>query len=115
MLRSKRYVSSKEGVNKIAITVFKLLRALAGEQTGRACRSCEEPISARDELGFSEGLCGPCRLSASSASTPQHSSKVEVKPRSGPARDTHLRIMVEQMVREGRSEAAIEAAVRKAA
>ncbi len=99
----------------MAITVFKVLRALAGEETGRACRSCGEPISARDEFGFSEGVCAPCRLSASSASTPEHSSKVELEPRTGAARETHLRILVEQMVREGHTEAAIEAAVRRAA
>lgn len=99
----------------MAITVFKVLRALAGEETGRACRSCGEPISANDEFGFSEGVCGPCRSSAGTDSTIRTSVKPVLVPQSEAAQDAHLRILVEQMVREGRSEAAIESAVRRAA
>ncbi len=91
----------------MAITVRNVFRALAGEETGRACRSCHEPISAGDAFGFSEGVCRPCR-EAPKAGLP-------APPRTDPATDAHLRIMVEQMVREGRPQRAIEEAVRRAA
>jgi hypothetical protein len=38
-----------------------LLRAMAGVEAGRACRSCHQPIHPRDEFGMSESVCGPCR------------------------------------------------------
>jgi len=36
------------------------LRGLAGLESGRWCRSCEESISG-DPFGMSEGVCRPCR------------------------------------------------------
>jgi hypothetical protein len=45
----------------MATTVFKVLRALSGFESGRACRSCNEPIPAHDYFGVSEGVCTPCR------------------------------------------------------
>jgi len=45
----------------MASTVYKVLRALAGLETGRSCRSCSEVIGAADPFGLSEGVCGPCR------------------------------------------------------
>jgi hypothetical protein len=40
---------------------YKLLRALAGFETGRECRVCGDAISRKDDFGLSEGVCGPCR------------------------------------------------------
>ena len=37
------------------------LRAMYGMETGRACRSCGEPIARRDAFGTSEGVCRRCR------------------------------------------------------
>jgi hypothetical protein len=38
-----------------------LLRAFAGLEAGRSCRSCHEPIHPSDEFGMSESVCQPCR------------------------------------------------------
>ena len=46
----------------MAITVWKLIRAVAGAEAGRACRRCSEPIPAQDAFGMSEAVRGPCRL-----------------------------------------------------
>ena len=40
---------------------WKTLRALAGRESGRWCRSCREPIAAADGFGQSEGVCPACR------------------------------------------------------
>jgi hypothetical protein len=45
----------------MAVTVWSVLRALTGFESGRACRRCSESISARDQFGISEGVCTPCR------------------------------------------------------
>jgi hypothetical protein len=45
-------------------TVWKVLRAFAGLETGRPCRCCKESIPARDAFGMSEGVCHPCRATA---------------------------------------------------
>jgi hypothetical protein len=95
------------------ITVWNVIRALAGEPTGRACRTCSEPISDADRFGMSEGVCSPCRRASDTRRTPL--KLVEADRDHAPAAEAHLRIMVEQMVREGHSERAIETAVRRAA
>ena len=46
----------------MATTVWKLLRGLAGLESGRSCRCCSEPILAADPFGMSEGVCRTCRL-----------------------------------------------------
>ena len=46
----------------MATTVWKLMRALSGLESGRDCRRCRESIPAADEFGMSEGVCRPCRL-----------------------------------------------------
>jgi len=48
------------------LNTFKLIRVLAGIEAGRECRSCREPIDARDAFGMSEGVCVPCRAAAGS-------------------------------------------------
>ena len=45
----------------MTVTTFKVLRALAGLEAGRSCRSCGEPILGADPFGRSEGVCRPCR------------------------------------------------------
>jgi len=45
-------------------TVRDLVLALWGLQSGRPCRSCDQPISPRDPFGFSEGVCRACRVDA---------------------------------------------------
>jgi hypothetical protein len=42
-------------------TVWRLLRGLAGLESGRWCRRCNESILAADPFGLSEGVCRPCR------------------------------------------------------
>jgi hypothetical protein len=49
----------------MAGTVRMLIRALAGVETGRECRWCEEPIGRDDRFGMSEGVCRPCRAHGS--------------------------------------------------
>jgi hypothetical protein len=44
-----------------SMTVWNVLRALAGLESGRTCRSCHDAISRVDRFGRSEGVCGPCR------------------------------------------------------
>lgn len=95
----------------MALTVWNVLRALAGTETGRSCRRCDESIPPQDQFGLSEGVCRPCRASDARGAEPRVFGR---KPPDLGA-EAHLRIMVEQMVREGRSERAIEAAVRQAA
>lgn len=46
------------------MTVWNVLRALAGLETGRACRKCRESIPHSDHFGTSEGVCQPCRAFA---------------------------------------------------
>lgn len=48
----------------MSATIYKLIRALAGEETGRACRRCAESIQSADHFGMSEGVCGPCRVAS---------------------------------------------------
>ena len=43
------------------MTVWNVIRAVAGFETGRACRSCRENIPAGDAFGMSESICSPCR------------------------------------------------------
>jgi hypothetical protein len=43
------------------MTVWKVLRGLAGLESGRWCRCCSESITRSDEFGLSEGVCRPCR------------------------------------------------------
>ena len=43
------------------MTVWNVLRALVGLETGRSCRSCHDAIPYVDEFGQSEGVCRPCR------------------------------------------------------
>ena len=50
----------------MATSVYKVLRALSGTETGRACRRCNEPIPAHDHFGASEGVCSPCRHASDS-------------------------------------------------
>jgi hypothetical protein len=45
----------------VATTVYRVMRALTGRESGRECRSCRESISAADPFGYSEGVCRPCR------------------------------------------------------
>jgi hypothetical protein len=45
-------------------TVWNVLWALAGFETGRSCRSCSDSIPAADPFGTSEGVCYPCRTAA---------------------------------------------------
>ncbi len=46
----------------MASSVWKLIRALTGEEAGRSCRRCGESIPVHDGFGLSEGVCRPCRL-----------------------------------------------------
>jgi len=46
----------------MATTFWKVLRALAGEESGRSCRVCGEPIPSSQRFELSEGVCRPCRL-----------------------------------------------------
>jgi hypothetical protein len=46
------------------MTVWNVLRALVGLESGRTCRSCDDAISRVDPFGRSEGVCGPCRGAA---------------------------------------------------
>ena len=45
----------------MATTVYRVIQALAGRETGRTCRTCCESITAADPFGQSEGVCRPCR------------------------------------------------------
>jgi hypothetical protein len=45
-------------------TLWKVLRALAGLESGRWCRQCSESIPGGDQFGMSEGVCRPCREAA---------------------------------------------------
>lgn len=42
-------------------TTWTWLRGLAGIESGRWCRSCDESIEPGDAFGMSEGVCAPCR------------------------------------------------------
>jgi predicted nucleic acid-binding Zn ribbon protein len=46
----------------MATTVWKVVRALTGAETGRSCRVCGESIPRDNQFEFSEGVCSPCRL-----------------------------------------------------
>jgi len=46
------------------MTVWNVLRALVGLETGRSCRSCHDAIPGTDLYGRSEGVCEPCRGAA---------------------------------------------------
>ena len=41
--------------------VYKVLRALAGLESGRECRVCGETIRPKDLFGLGEGVCQACR------------------------------------------------------
>ena len=43
------------------VTTFNVMRALAGLEAGRRCRSCGEAIHGNDPFGRSEGVCRSCR------------------------------------------------------
>ncbi len=45
----------------VGTTVFKILRGMAGLESGRWCRGCSEAIVRGDDFGMSEGVCRPCR------------------------------------------------------
>lgn len=47
-------------------TIYRMIRAMAGIETGRNCRTCGEPIERRDRFGMSEGVCSACRMPAAS-------------------------------------------------
>jgi hypothetical protein len=40
---------------------WRVFRALAGRESGRSCRCCDEAILSGDPFGRSEGVCRPCR------------------------------------------------------
>jgi hypothetical protein len=42
--------------------IRKLARVLAGFQAAEHCRRCKEPLHPRDNVGFVDSLCLPCRL-----------------------------------------------------
>ncbi|MDP9069466.1 MAG: hypothetical protein M3N53_14150 [Actinomycetota bacterium] len=44
------------------LTVWNVMRSMAGIETGRDCRRCQEPLSRRDGFAMSEGVCSPCRV-----------------------------------------------------
>jgi len=46
----------------MSTTIYRLIRAMAGEETGRTCRRCAESIRTSDPFGMSEGVCRACRL-----------------------------------------------------
>jgi hypothetical protein len=46
------------------VTIWKLVRTLAGVEAGCYCRRCNEPIHPRDGFGMSESVC--VRLAAGS-------------------------------------------------
>lgn len=54
----------------MSTTVWKMMRALSGLESGRACRRCRESIRPQDEFGMSEGICGPCRREANGRAQP---------------------------------------------
>ena len=41
--------------------VWKVVRALTGDETGADCRRCGESIDRTDAFGRSERVCSPCR------------------------------------------------------
>ena len=43
------------------MTMFRVLRALVGLDSGRDCRTCSEPVARTDHFGLSEGVCASCR------------------------------------------------------
>lgn len=43
------------------MTVWNVVRALVGLETGRSCRRCRDPIPRSDLFGASEGVCVSCR------------------------------------------------------
>jgi hypothetical protein len=43
------------------MTLWQILRGLAGRDAGRWCRGCGESIRQDDAFGTSEGVCRPCR------------------------------------------------------
>jgi hypothetical protein len=45
-------------------TTWRWFRGLAGLESGRWFRSCEESIPSGDPFGMSEGVCSPCRKAA---------------------------------------------------
>jgi hypothetical protein len=46
-----------------SLSVWRVLRALGGAESGRWCRGCGESIARDDRFGLSEAVCRPCRSS----------------------------------------------------
>ncbi len=45
-------------------TVYSMVRAMTGIESGRHCRTCKDSVDPRDGFGMSEGVCAPCRTEA---------------------------------------------------
>ena len=39
------------------MTIYRLIRSLAGLESGRNCRVCGDPIERADAFGLSESIC----------------------------------------------------------
>ena len=52
----------KREPRSMSTTIYRLIRVMAGEETGRTCRRCAESIRPSDPFGMSEGVCRACRL-----------------------------------------------------
>ena len=52
-----------KGSRKVSMgnRIYGLIRAMAGVEAGRVCRTCLDPIHPRDGFGMSESVCVPCR------------------------------------------------------
>lgn len=46
------------------LDMWNLVRSMAGIETGRNCRRCNEPLERRDGFAMSEAVCAPCRVAA---------------------------------------------------
>ncbi len=42
-------------------TLYNVVRAMTGIESGRDCRTCKHPVDPRDGFGMSEGVSVPCR------------------------------------------------------
>lgn len=45
----------------MTMTVWNVLRAMSGLETGRVCRRCGDGMCTDDHFGMSEGVCRACR------------------------------------------------------